>query len=113
MAEKKSCITADSPVTVLDGVGRTRAEYYAKLGVYTLGDLIAHYPRAYEKGKVITGVDAADALDEAVRDLELGVPLDLCCVTIESALSSLGEVDGRELGEEIVAEIFSRFCVGK
>ena len=24
-----------------------------------------------------------------------------------------GEVDGRELGEEIVAEIFSRFCVGK
>ena len=48
-----------------------------------------------------------------MRDLELGVPLDLCCVAVESALSALGEVDGRELGEEIVAEIFSRFCVGK
>lgn len=56
---------------------------------------------------------AAEALDEAARDLELGVPLDLCCVAVESALTSLGEVDGRELGEEIVAEIFSRFCVGK
>lgn len=49
MAETKNMrITAESPVTVLDGVGRTRAEYYAKLGIYTLGDLIAHYPRAYE-----------------------------------------------------------------
>lgn len=48
MVEKVNRITADSPVTVLDGVGRTRAEYYAKLGIYTLGDLITHYPRAYE-----------------------------------------------------------------
>jgi len=46
--EKKSVITASSPVTVLDGVGRTRAAYYAKLGIYTLGDLVSHYPRAYE-----------------------------------------------------------------
>jgi tRNA U34 5-carboxymethylaminomethyl modifying GTPase MnmE/TrmE len=28
-------------------------------------------------------------------------------------MSSLGEVDGREIGEEIVADIFSHFCVGK
>jgi len=28
-------------------------------------------------------------------------------------MAALGEVDGREIGEEIVAEIFSRFCVGK
>jgi len=45
---KDGRITSASPVTVLDGVGRTRAEYYAKLGIYTLGDLITHYPRAYE-----------------------------------------------------------------
>ena len=41
-------ITHRSPVTVLAGVGKTKAEYYAKLGVLTLGDLIRHYPRAYE-----------------------------------------------------------------
>ena len=56
---------------------------------------------------------ASEALEFALTDLRLGVPLDLCCVAMESALTSLGEVDGRELGEEIVAEIFSRFCVGK
>ena len=25
----------------------------------------------------------------------------------------VGEIDGREVGEDIVANIFSRFCVGK
>ncbi len=41
-------ITVDSPVTVLSGVGKTRAEAYARLGILTLGDLLRHYPRAYE-----------------------------------------------------------------
>ena len=56
---------------------------------------------------------ACDNLDAALSDLAADVPLDLCCVTVEGALSSLGEVDGREIGEEIVSEIFSKFCVGK
>ncbi len=56
---------------------------------------------------------AAEALESALADLRADLPLDLCCVGMEHALTSLGEVDGRELGEEIVAEIFSRFCVGK
>lgn len=46
--ETKELITEQSPVTVLGGVGKARAAYYAKLGIFTLGDLVAHYPRAYE-----------------------------------------------------------------
>ena len=56
---------------------------------------------------------AAEALGSALEDLRCDLPLDLCCVAVEVALSALGEVDGRELGEEIVSEIFSHFCVGK
>ena len=41
-------ITQNSPVTVLPGVGKARAACYEKLGVRTLGDLLTHYPRAYE-----------------------------------------------------------------
>ena len=37
-----------SPVTVLPGVGKTRAAAYARLGILTLGDLVSHFPRAYE-----------------------------------------------------------------
>lgn len=58
-------------------------------------------------------MSAAEALEASLADLRAGIPLDLCCVGLEQALTALGEVDGRELGEEIVSEIFSRFCVGK
>ena len=41
-------ITRGSPVTVLPGVGKVRAECYHRLGIHTLGELLAHFPRAYE-----------------------------------------------------------------
>lgn len=41
-------ITRESPVTVLAGVGKVRAACYQRLGIETLGDLLAHFPRAYE-----------------------------------------------------------------
>ncbi|HIY09570.1 MAG TPA: ATP-dependent DNA helicase RecG [Firmicutes bacterium] len=34
-------------IRYLKGVGEQRSALYAKLGVYTLGDLLHHYPRAY------------------------------------------------------------------
>jgi tRNA U34 5-carboxymethylaminomethyl modifying GTPase MnmE/TrmE len=32
---------------------------------------------------------------------------------IERAIGAIGELDGRRVGEEIVSDIFARFCVGK
>ena len=56
---------------------------------------------------------AREILESTIEALEAELPLDLCCVHIETAMSALGEVGGREIGEEIVGEIFSKFCVGK
>ncbi|MBQ6831602.1 MAG: ATP-dependent DNA helicase RecG [Oscillospiraceae bacterium] len=36
------------PVTILKGVGPTKAKQFAALNIYTLEDLICHFPRAYE-----------------------------------------------------------------
>ncbi len=36
------------PVTILKGVGPTKAKQFAQLNIYTLGDLICHFPRGYE-----------------------------------------------------------------
>lgn len=36
------------PITVLKGVGPTKAKQFAALGIYTLEDLICHFPRGYE-----------------------------------------------------------------
>ena len=35
-------------VTILKGVGPTKAKQFANLNIYTLGDLICHFPRGYE-----------------------------------------------------------------
>ena len=56
---------------------------------------------------------AYEALTASVDELCAGTSLDLCCMGIETAMSHIGFVDGREIGEEIVSEIFSKFCVGK
>jgi len=43
------------PVTILKGVGPTKAKQFATLGIYTLGDLICHFPRGYEdRTKLVT-----------------------------------------------------------
>ena len=36
------------PVTILKGVGEARAKQFANLNIFTLGDLICHFPRGYE-----------------------------------------------------------------
>ena len=36
------------PVTLLRGVGPTKAKQFAALNIFTLGDLICHFPRGYE-----------------------------------------------------------------
>ena len=54
-----------------------------------------------------------ELLTRALDDMRAGMSIDACCVGVESAMAALGEVDGREIGEEIVSEIFSHFCVGK
>ena len=38
----------DIPITALRGVGPAKQAAYARLGIYTVGDLLYHFPRAYE-----------------------------------------------------------------
>ena len=36
------------PITILKGIGPTKAKQFANLNIYTLEDLICHFPRGYE-----------------------------------------------------------------
>lgn len=56
---------------------------------------------------------AAEHLELALRALESGLSADLAGVDLELAVARISEVDGREVGEDVVSEIFSHFCVGK
>ncbi|MBE6589048.1 MAG: ATP-dependent DNA helicase RecG [Ruminococcaceae bacterium] len=80
-------ITRESPVTVLSGVGRVRAEHYAKMGILTLGDLLLHYPRAYEnRGDVCL---LSEARTDAKSAVILTVATEARCVRLRSHKSFL------------------------
>lgn len=52
-------------------------------------------------------------IGDAVSALENGVSYDAVSVCIETALDALLTLTGKRASDSIVAEIFSRFCVGK
>lgn len=58
-------------------------------------------------------VRAVRALEQTVCAFEGGYSEDICCSGLEDAMLALGGLDGRAVSEDIVGEIFSKFCVGK
>jgi tRNA modification GTPase len=56
---------------------------------------------------------ALASLRRAADDVRERLPLELTASDLRYALDSLGEVTGRKVGEGILDEIFSRFCIGK
>ncbi|MBR5124994.1 MAG: tRNA uridine-5-carboxymethylaminomethyl(34) synthesis GTPase MnmE [Clostridia bacterium] len=57
--------------------------------------------------------ESAACLKTAARNLDVGLPYDICADDIRAAMAELGSLCGRETREDVVTEIFSRFCVGK
>ena len=45
------------PITILKGVGPTKAKQFAQLNIYTLEDLICHFPRGYEDRTRLVTID--------------------------------------------------------
>lgn len=52
-------------------------------------------------------------IDNAVSALDQGFTQDIAGMELELALSELGNLDGRKVTEDVVHNIFGRFCVGK
>ena len=56
---------------------------------------------------------AAADLSRALENLQYGITYDICAEDIREAMGSLGELCGRSVREDVIGEIFARFCVGK
>ncbi len=56
---------------------------------------------------------AIQNLDKAEKILNDKMPIDIIAISLKDVLSNLGAITGEEAGDEIIDEIFSRFCLGK
>lgn len=57
--------------------------------------------------------NAINNLIEAKKTLIKGMPIDFVEISLKDTLVNLGSITGEEASEEIINEIFSRFCLGK
>lgn len=90
-------------------------ELEEKLAKAAIGGLVIP-----ENGVVINNVRQANQLNRAKQALEqilLGLKekraYDFLTIDLKDALDSLGEITGDSISDEIVNDIFSRFCIGK
>ena len=53
------------------------------------------------------------SLDEVAQGLDSGLPSDLVAIDLRNALYHLGTITGEVTSDEILGNIFHRFCIGK
>jgi tRNA modification GTPase len=56
---------------------------------------------------------AIDAIARAEEDVRQGQPMELVAIYIEESVSFLGKILGIEIREDLLEDIFNRFCIGK
>lgn len=56
---------------------------------------------------------AHNSLQSAVSGIRAGLDADFISIDLRTAWESLGEVTGDTLGDDIIGQIFSQFCLGK
>lgn len=56
---------------------------------------------------------ALKAIKKAKQSLQENMPVDIIAITLKEILENLSEITGEKISEEIINEIFKKFCLGK
>ena len=101
------------PVSVVEETGIRQLEDEIKR-------MFFHGELSFNDEVYITNARHKAALEEAKESLklvtgsiEMGMPEDFFSIDLMNAYESLGRIVGESVGEDLVNEIFSKFCVGK
>ena len=90
-------------------------ELYNKISeMYKINDI------ELDDGEIVTNIRHKGQIDEAIKSLN-GVkntinnhmPVDITEIYLKQVLADLGKITGDDISEDIINEIFSKFCLGK
>ena len=86
----------------------------------TLKNMFFHGEISFNDEVYITNVrhktaikDAYDSLQKVIMSIDNDMPEDFYSIDLLDAYESLGSITGETIGEDLVNEIFSKFCMGK
>lgn len=105
--------TAVVPVSAKENMGMEELEDCLK-------ELFLTEDFSGEENVMLTNIRHMDALEESIESLHLvmksiedGMPEDFFSIDLMNCYEALGRIIGESVGENLVNEIFSRFCMGK
>lgn len=95
-----------------------------KVGINRLYDEIVKMFRVNEinmnDGVIVTNIRHKNQIEKALQSLEEsiisicnGMPIDITSVYIKQIIVELNSITGEDVSEDIINEIFSKFCLGK
>lgn len=74
----------------------------------------------YDSSEIITNVRqkqyimrALEAVNEAENAIENNMPIDITAIALKQILEELNQITGESASEDIINEIFKKFCLGK
>ena len=65
----------------------------------------------HERQKKII-LETIELISKSIKQVDI-IPVDILSTSIEEILNKLAEITGDDVKEEIINEIFSKFCLGK
>ena len=57
--------------------------------------------------------EARKNIEKAMQSIKENLPVDMVAIPIKESLECLGKITGENISEDIIQEIFSKFCLGK
>jgi tRNA modification GTPase len=118
---KVDLYTSPKPLLGGEGLGEVSISAKNNIGIDELKDLLVSKAKSQKRSDTtLTNlrhyehlVSANQALEEVLNGMEAGITGDFLAQDIRLSLHHLGEITGQISTDDLLANIFSKFCIGK
>jgi len=100
-------------ISVKDNIGINKDKQEIKR-LFNLGEIETNDMTYLSNARSISLLHKTmNSIEEAINEIEVGSPIDIVEFSLKDAWNTLGEVIGETYTDELLDELFSRFCLGK
>lgn len=109
----KKILNSYIEISVKENIGVNKIKEEIKR-LFSIGDIITNDVTYLSNARSIALLKKSlKSINEAEEEITINNPIDIVELSLKDAWSSLGEIIGETYTEELLDELFSRFCLGK